>query len=842
MKTVDEKALETCNKEPIHIPGSIQSFGCLIAFDRESLEIAAISANCERFIGKPPKSCLGKSLERLLDAKTLHTLSNKLAYSTIGTRREYVATIANRDTTAQAPSSFDLFVHAGPRFDYIELIASSSGSRALQSRIAAITSAMQQLQSLEDIFELATVNVHAIAEYDRTMFYRFLPDGSGEVVAECCAAHMEPFLGLRYPAWDIPKQARQLYAKTPIRTICDVRADPVALICAPEFSHEDFDLSIATLRGTSPVHLEYLANMGIAASMTIPIVVDGKLWGLITCHNETARDAAMDLLDAGEVIGHLVSFSIAKLLRQKIVDHQSAVSEIRDSFISLQTKLKSTEHFAAGVEEASKQVLSFDGLCVVKGAGWHNRGTAPSRLTRSGKETFTIASEIADITGSNSALHQLGKDDAAPLAGFIDVPLVKDPDTRIIFFRKAVSTQVTWAGHPDKDIEEVNNRFRLSPRKSFARYIEDNGDKCDEWSNEDIQFLLHLQRECAASQSAAGRILQQKDNLRILADELNHRVKNILALVKSLSSHAREAAATPEDYAQSLERRLFSLAASHDLLTQSQLEGISLRDLFTAELEPFLSPDQIAKSLSGPDVVLAADAVPMATLLIHELASNAAKHGALSEPDGRVAINWLIAGQSFILQWKEHGGPPVAAPNRHGFGMELLREAIPYEFNGTADLTFAETGFEAIYNLAAHPFLKVNGSNSVRAEFTSEKRGAYATPALGRALIVEDSYLLATEHSKLLKRLGFQETDLASSVGAAISMIEQAEPEFALLDINLREEMSFAIADALTDRGVPFAFVTGYGSAANIPSKFAETPFLKKPLTSRALEELLGQS
>lgn len=832
MKTVEQKALETCDKEPIHIPGSIQPFGCLIAFDRESYEVKAISANSKDFIGEPPEACLDKSIEALFSPQLLHTLANKLAYSTIDARREFVGTIK----PAQSSQEFDLFVHAGPRFDYIEIVEASKASRALQNRIAALTSGVQQLLSLQEIFELATISVHTIAEYDRTMFYRFLPDGSGEVVAECRAGHMEPFLGLRYPAWDIPKQARHLYATTPIRTISDVRAEPVALMAAPNLGQEDFDLSIATLRGTSPIHIEYLANMGIAATMTIPVVVEGKLWGLITCHNETPRVPGMDLLDAGEVIGHIVSFSVAKLLRQNIADHQAAVGDIRDSFISLQTRLKTPDQFAQSVEAAAKDVIDFEGLGVAVGSNWETRGIAPTAFPKLPQSAFTIASDIADLTGSHDAMDVLAKVGGADLAGYFEVPLIQEPDTRIVFFRKAVLSQVTWAGHPEKDIQETKNQLRVSPRKSFAKYIEDNGKKSDEWSSEDTQFLLHLQRECAASQSAAGRILQQKDNLRILADELNHRVKNILALVKSLSSHARDAAESPEAYAESLERRLFSLATSHDMLTRSEMTGVSLRALISMELEPFLSEAEIAKAISGPQVILATDSVPMATLLIHELASNAAKHGALSVPDGSVEVSWRVnEGQFFVFHWKENGGPEVAEPERRGFGMEILREAIPYEFKGTADLSFGENGFEATYNLPVYPFLNINEPIGANPGSEREENGLDDKLKFGRALIVEDSYLLAIEHSTILKRIGFQEVDLASSVGAAIGLIEQALPQFAMLDINLREEMSFAIADALSDRGVPFVFVTGYGSSSKVPSKFSGATLLKKPLEERAL-------
>lgn len=836
MTVNDDLALENCDKEPIHITGSIQHFGCLIAFDRKTQEIVAISVNCEEYIGKAPEQCIGHTLDALFDRSVLHTVSNKLAYSTIESRREFVASISQPD------KAIDVFVHAGPQFDYLELLDTSSASRAAQARIASLTSGMQKLETLEEVFDLAAQTVHIVANYDRTMFYRFLPDGSGEVVAECISGNMEPFLGLRYPAWDIPKQARKLYATTPIRAIADVDEPGVPLHFATGISAQDLDMSVAVLRSSSPIHCEYLRNMGVSSTMTIPVVVDNQLWGLITCHHNKPRIPTIDILDAAEVIGHIISFTIARLTRQKIADYQTFVADIRDNFISFQTRLKTEKQFLESAQKAAGEALQFDGIGLRSKVDWHTLGSAPSHFENTDTSAFRIPSDVADLIASNTASPALGQANGVQLGGHLEIPLITEPATSLVFFRKTIGSHVAWGGHPHKNIEEVDNKMRLSPRKSFARYIEENGETCDEWSASDILFAQSLQRECASSQSAAGRILQQKDNLRVLADELNHRVKNILALVKSLSTNARESTGSSGDYATSLEQRVFSLAASHDLLTRSEMEGVSLRALAAMELEPFLSEAQIEAALSGPDVTLSTDAVSMATLLIHELTSNAVKHGALSVSGGRVEVSWEVTGSEFFFRWREYGGPEITPPTRRGFGMELLEEAIPFEFNGKAELTFAPSGFAADYTMSAHPFLRKGAVvEESRARPYRNDVSAPENSKRGTALIVEDSYLLASEHAKILGRHGFCEVAKASNVGAALSILDESTPDFALLDINLRDEMSFAVADRLVDMGVPFAFVSGYGSAAKVPTKFAHAKLLKKPLTDDAVKTVLSQ-
>lgn len=543
------------------------------------------------------------------------------------------------------------------------------------------------------------------------MFYRLLPDGAGEIVSERRLEEMEPYLGLRYPAWDIPAQARALYASTPIRSIANVAKPDLPMRYAKGFGAADFDLSNAVLRGTSPIHCEYLANMGVASSMTIPVVVEGKLWGLITCHGESPRIPSIDMLDTAEVIGHIVSFSIAKQLSVITAGYDQAVSEIKHGFASFQSRTWPLAKFVEVLETESRRALNFDGIGVQVGSDWHTRGFVPARFNVNPDGAFAIPSQFGDLRGSNNALSAIGRVSAVDLAGYLEIPLDKDPVIKIVFFRKAVRSQVSWAGSPKKDIQEIENTARLSPRKSFARYIEEKGDRCEEWISDEIQFALSLQRECAASSNDAGGFLRRQDSLRVLANEMNHRVKNILALVKSLSSHARESTSSSESYAESLEQRVFSLAASHDMLTRSEMEGLPLRNLARMELAPYLSEEQIEAAITGPEVLLSADAVLMATLLFHELTSNAVKHGALSVSEGRVDIEWRVAEGEFTLRWREKGGPDALLPERQGFGMELLREAIPFEFNGMAKLNFVKSGFEAEYTMPAYPFLKVGTSD-----------------------------------------------------------------------------------------------------------------------------------
>ncbi|MEL7296685.1 MAG: hypothetical protein AAGJ86_03425 [Pseudomonadota bacterium] len=221
MIRADDEVLAQCESEPIEIPGAIQDFGFLLAVDPETVTIVAASQNVERLIGYTTNDLIGQHVRSLFGSVVHHEMRNKLGYSTIGTRRELFASHTLNG------SRYQLYVHSSEQLHIIEGVRPSQDRPELQDRVAGVTVGLQSTTSLQEIFELAVSSVHAICEYHRVMFYRFLPDGSGEVVAERRSGHMEPILGLRYPAWDIPERARKLYASTPIRVITHMHREDI---------------------------------------------------------------------------------------------------------------------------------------------------------------------------------------------------------------------------------------------------------------------------------------------------------------------------------------------------------------------------------------------------------------------------------------------------------------------------------------------------------------------------------------------------------------------------------------------------------------------------------------
>ncbi|HXE86591.1 MAG TPA: sensor histidine kinase, partial [Hyphomicrobiaceae bacterium] len=190
-----------------------------------------------------------------------------------------------------------------------------------------------------------------------------------------------------------------------------------------------------------------------------------------------------------------------------------------------------------------------------------------------------------------------------------------------------------------------------------------------------------------------------EEHQRMLVAELDHRVKNILATVSAVASRTQESAAAPAEFVATLAGRIQSMAATHELLSCRQWQGISVRELVRRELAPYMTGSNT--DLDGPELTLRPEAGQAVSMVLHELTTNAAKHGALSTDDGRVSVRWFLTanGQArdrVCIEWQEAGGPAVRAPERSGYGMEVIRGLVPYELDGTVDLTFAPAGARCV--------------------------------------------------------------------------------------------------------------------------------------------------
>ncbi|MEM9742288.1 MAG: HWE histidine kinase domain-containing protein [Pseudomonadota bacterium] len=843
----EAEALAACSAEPIHIPGLVQPFGSLLGVDAHTQQIDFVADNVESFLGIAPDALLGASLSNVLGSKLWHAFNNARNLSSFTTQRTRLANV-------EFPGGA-LFVTAhafGDRqiVEFERLESTVVNELDPMERIQWLLSEIAPETNYQPIIERACGQLRAISGFDRVKAYRFLPDGAGEVQAESRASHMESFLGLRFPAYDVPDQAKALYQACPIRLIADVQADPIP-IRAVRSDLEPLDLSLAITRGTSPVHLQYLANMGVRASMSLPIICEGALWGLFAFHSATPLRPDPMRCMALELAGKLLSLQIEQTLRLRR-EHQLRRSlSVANRLVAVGDSELSTSAYWHDVQQELGDMLPNDGLAYVVDDVAVAHGEYPSI------DAVAALRQQADFATRELWLSQdlsvdLPQQDMGTTAGALVIPLGATPPVALMYFRKTSANAVRWAGAPTKELVTTDEGTRLHPRASFGAYAESVATRCDGWSSNDLEVARSLQ------QALAGALERQRDSrdnrhrLGLVVRELNHRVRNILALISSMTSRlARPETETVEGYADALRRRIVALAEAHNMLTDSSVQSASLERLARMELEPFMDAAALEPSLMGPPTEVRAEATPVLVLLLHELTSNAVKYGALSVPQGRVRLSWDRFPHKLVLRWREFDGPSVAEPARRGFGRTLIEGAAAYELGGRSDLRFMPHGVEVDIEIPGEHLLDDSSDAPPLVDFSDVAKDAdtppapqtAAPPARGPALVLEDSFVIATELADILQSQGFAPVDCAGNLKDAKAALERKTYSLCVLDVNVRGETSFELARRLVQQQQPFIFSTGYGSEVRGLEEFRSAPVLTKPVfaedIARAID-LLG--
>lgn len=831
--------LTNCDREPIHMPGSIQPHGVLLVCDLNDNLIHSASANAAAYLGGQHNHVVGLTLSDVLGAKAAHNLRNALS-------RSGASYLAGAELSIQIAGGplVDATIHRHRECIFVELEPASPKGGEAKSALDLTQALVRRISLESDVGSLAATAaklVRAMLGYDRVMVYRFLHNGAGKVIAEARRAGMHSFMGQYFPAADIPEQARRLYLLNWIRLIGDIAYRPVEMLPDEGGGAASLDMSHAHLRSVSPIHCEYLRNMGVAASLSISIVVDGKLWGLIACHHDTPKLVSLPLRISAELFGQYFSLQVAIAERR---EQYIAAATARQRLDDVITSLDPGEPIDAAL---IKRLPELRALIVSDGVGlwldgeWHTKGVAPQKSKAKLLVDFLVANSAESIWSTDDLRAATG--DTAfgtDVAGMLAIPISGSAREYLILFRSEEAHNVVWAGEPAKKVVEGPSGPRLTPRGSFDAWREDVRGRSTPWTDAEIavaeatrnylrDVILRYKEATVEERNRADR------RRRLLNEELNHRVKNIIALVKSLALQSGTNAETVADYSRALEGRLSALAFAHDQSLGGG--GGALATLVEAEASLYrVGGNRDRVVTSGPPLGLDERAFGVMALLLHEMMTNAAKYGALSVADGILTVSWSYDDDgNGILDWRESGGPLVREPERRGFGSALIDNTIAYDLGGSAELNFHPEGLHARFVVpAAH----------IRAEPTGEDvvpmLRVGPRPLAGRQiLLVEDQALIAMDVEDALRNLGAASIVSAPSVQAALDELVKSVPDCAVLDINLAGETSIQLAEALLSQSVPFIFATGYRESSMIPQKFSHVPIVRKPVSSNALAEKL---
>ena len=837
MSSGERVDLTNCDREPIHIPGSIQPHGSLIACDASAAIVLRHSRNASAMLGLEGE-INGRALGDLLGAKVAHDLRNALSVAVDASRPALLF-----DVGLPAGGRFDMAIHSFKSSVIIEFEPAGAHGRPLQLARELI-GRIKNIDSVERLVKQTARLVHGSFGYDRVMIYQFQQEGAGKVVSEAKRADLESFLGQYFPASDIPQQARALYLRNTIRIISDASGARVAIEPALDGSGEPLDLSFAHLRSVSPIHLEYLRNMGVAASMSISVIVDGALWGLIACHHYSPRRMEMAERVAAEMFGEFFSLHLNALREKHKLDTANAARRSLDRFLRLASHHTDIgQLFRENLPDFAELIPS-DGVGLWMNGSWHGLGSTPPAGAVPDLARFVTSVAAGGVWATHALAQKYppGEDFVGEAAGLLAIPLSQTPRDYLFFFRKEFVRTLNWAGDPNKSYQPGPLGDRLTPRKSFAIWKETVHRQSQPWTEADREIAeatrgatveVALRYNELMSEERARADVRQ----RMLNEELNHRVKNILAVIKSLVGHPIREGRTLESYVASLKGRIQALAFAHDQVIRGDGGG-ALVDLINAELTPYRGPASTIV-LEGPKLWLDSRAFSVMALVLHELATNAAKYGALSRTGGTLSVTWryLPNGDAEIV-WRESGGPPATPPARQGFGSRLIDRSIPYDLGGRSIVDFEREGLRATFVLPARHLSSALGASSQDMAGAARTTDDASGSALGSdvtVLIVEDQMLIAMDVDSTLADHGVQKIVTTGSAAEALARLRDVEPDVAILDVNLGQGTSIPVAEELRRRGIPFLFATGYADSAMIPPEFKDVPIVRKPFETASL-------
>lgn len=833
--------LTNCDREPIHIPGYIQPHGCLIACDSAMRTVLRHSVNCAEMLGISA-SMTGKPIEEFLGATVVHDLRNALTVT------------ANRSRPALLPSVklpagtlFDISIHRYKSVTIIELEPASEEAQPLHTAQLMIDR-IREADSVDSLISRATRLVKAMLGYDRVMVYRFEQDGAGKVISEAKQPALESFLGQYFPASDIPQQARTLYLKNTLRIISNSNGERIAVEPVLDLSGEPLDLSFAHLRSVSPIHCEYLRNMGVSASMSISIIIDGQLWGLIACHHYSPRILPMPTRIAAEMFGEFFSLHLQALKqKRKLITAQEAHASL-DKFLRLAAHHNNIEELVVENLVDFRSLLPCDGVAVWMNGRWCSQGHAPSEDMA--PQLGRLVSSIAEgrVWATHSLIHNLPEAEhlSGEIAGVLAVPLSQVKDDYLLFFRRELVQTLNWGGNPEKSYETGPLGDRLTPRKSFALWKETVYKQAQPWTEDDRQIaeaarVALVEVAFRHSELMAGERAQAEVRQRMLNEELNHRVKNVLAIIKSLVGNPTQEGRTLEEYVSALKGRIQALSFAHDQVIRGEGGGL-FRDLLDAELSPHRSPNAEVEA-RGPSVLLDARAFSVMALVLHELATNAAKYGALAPAGGKLSVLWELNDiGDCVVSWRETVPGTLTPPTRTGFGSALINRSVPYDLGGKSKITYTPHGIEAEILLPAR---HATPGPTTSAEAVAASERPYSRPYSPeeplRVFLVEDQMLIAMDVEYMLEAHGITDIETATSSTTALEKLKNVTPDVGILDINLGSDTSIPVAHEFLRRGIPFMFATGYADGIMIPPEFSHVPVIHKPYDEDALLASIGK-
>jgi two-component system, chemotaxis family, sensor kinase Cph1 len=680
-----------CEREPIHVPGAIQPHGVLLVSDIGAFRILQVAGDTDRILGHSIGTIRNHTIAEVLGSHA----ATLVASAQVTSQPVYLGSIA------VAGAKLCLTAHDRDGVRILEIEPSSPLPQSTAEVLAQVRKTAALFDRALDHTELlqsAAREARGLTGFDRVMIYRFLRDGSGSVAAEDRADALWPFLNHRYPASDIPMQARELYLRNLIRVIPDVSYTPAPLI--PPLNpatKAPLDMSECTLRSVSPIHVQYLKNMNVAASMSVSIVVDGALWGLVAFHHMAPKLVPYELREMCKHLGEILSQQIKARENAEAHRQMLYLAPRREKLLDILSNAGAIDLALLEHLPELGSVLPADGAAVVFGDRGGATHRAPSQTQVRELVGWLLDTARCGVFETTSLVRHYAPAAAyaREASGLLAAVVSGEEPLVLLWFRAEQLETINWAGNPHKPGEPGTDIGALNPRKSFETWKETVHNQSKPWSAAEVdaarklgrsifelvqkQKLVELNAQLSRSLSDKEALLLQKD---LLMQEVNHRVQNGLQLVNSMLTLQAQEAGDERVRAQFgfASDRIMAIAMVHRRLWQTEdIQSVDfthyiqeLRDGLVETWGPEWG-DQV--TVHGKRIIVSTDIAVVLALVIIELLTNAVKYAYGGRP-GPIGVSIEQTPLGLLVAVKDQGVGMPALPSKQGLGSRLTRGLV----------------------------------------------------------------------------------------------------------------------------------------------------------------------